>query len=225
MELAYRIWSLTTLKRSVNERLRMEAAYLQAQIHPHFLFNTLNSIMALSEMDIERMRNLAGAFASYLRISFDFLSAGKLVSLSHELELVRAYLYIEQERFEERLSIRWEIDPDINLFLPPLTIQPLVENAVTHGVLRQAKGGTVRIRITRQVHATLIEVKDDGIGMEEEMVLHLLDPAWKHKRGIGLFNTNRRLTQLYGKGLSIHSKPGEGTSVSFVIPDREPDTR
>jgi len=220
LELKYRIRALITLKQSITERLRMEAAYLQAQIHPHFLFNTLNSILALSDIDTEKMRELGDAFASYLRISFDFLNTKELVELSHELDLVEAYLYVEKERFEERLSIVWEVDPDIDLLLPPLTIQPLVENAVRHGILSQAKGGTVHIRIVSQDRSTLVEVIDDGKGMEQEMALQLLSPARLEKGGIGLSNTNRRLTQLYGQGLSIRSKPNEGTTVSFVIPDR-----
>jgi two-component system sensor histidine kinase ChiS len=221
LELKYRVWSLTSLKQSVDERLRMEAAYLQAQIHPHFLFNTLNSIMALSDLDTEKMRRLGEAFTSYLRISFDFLNSGELVSLTHELELVQAYLYIEKERFEERLTILWEVDTDLDLQLPPLTIQPLVENAVKHGLLSQAKGVTIHIRIVRQERATLFEIKDDGKGMEQEVVRQLLDAPVKGKRGIGLSNTNRRLIQTYGKGLTIHSSPGQGTTVSYVIPNRD----
>ncbi len=220
LELRYRIRSLITLKQSINERLRMEAAYLQAQIHPHFLFNTLNSLMALSEIDPERMRNLGDAFASYLRISFNFLNTGELVELEHELQLSEAYLYIEKERFGDRLSIVWEVEPDITLLLPPLTIQPLIENAVRHGLLSQIKGGTLHIRIARcQDNFTLIEVKDNGKGMEQEKVSQLLNPSIKGTSGIGLSNTNRRLTQLYGHGLSIISKPNEGTTVSFMIPD------
>ncbi|GAA3406989.1 ATP-binding protein [Paenibacillus hodogayensis] len=225
MELKYRIWSLTTLKQSVHERLRMEAAYLQAQIHPHFLFNTLNSIMALSDIDSEKMRKLGSAFSSYLRISFDFLNTGELVELSHELELVRAYLYIEKERFEDRLSVQWDLDPDIRLHLPPLTVQPLVENAVRHGLLSRMKGVTVHIRITRQDDSVLVQVQDDGSGIEPEKVRQLLQPSFKDKGGIGLTNTNRRLTQLYGKGLSIESALGEGTTVSFIIPDLDDTER
>nr|WP_323958426.1 histidine kinase [Brevibacillus composti] len=166
----------------------MEAAYLQAQIHPHFLFNTLNAIIALGDIDTEKMKQLADAFASYLRISFDFLNAEELVSLSHELALVEAYLFIEKERFGERLTVVWKVDPQIDLTLPPLTIQPL------------------------------IEVRDNGIGMEEKKVHALLDLSVKDRSGIGVPNTNRRLTQMYGKGLSIYSQPGEGTIVSFRIP-------
>lgn len=218
MELKYRIKALTMLKQTITERLRMEAAYLQAQIHPHFLFNTLNSIMALSEIDIEKMQKLGDAFASFLQFSFDFLNTDELVELTHELKLAEAYLYIEKVRFGDRLDIIWEVDPNINMFLPPLTIQPLIENAVKHGLLSQNKGGTVHIRITSQDSFTLFEVKDNGKGMEKEKVIQLLSPTMKEKGGIGLSNTNRRLIQLYGQGLSIISEPNKGTTVSFVIP-------
>jgi len=218
-ELKYRIRALTTLKQTVSEQLRLEAAYLQAQIHPHFLFNALNSIMALSDEDTVRMRKLGDAFTSYLRISFDFLNSGKLVELSHELELVRSYLYVEKERFEYKLNIVWEVEPNMRLTLPPLTIQPLVENAVRHGVCGQIQGGTVRIRIVRQDGSALIEVSDDGVGMDDDKLSRLLDWADRTK-GIGLSNTNRRLTQLYGQGLFIRSRPGEGTTVSFLVPER-----
>ncbi|NOU95322.1 response regulator [Paenibacillus sp. LMG 31456] len=220
LELKYRIRALTALKQSINERLRMEAAYLQAQIQPHFLFNTLNSIMVLSDIDTEKMRKLGDAFTSFLRISFDFLNTGELVELAHELELAEAYLYIEKVRFEDRLSIVWEVEPNINLFLPPLSIQPLIENAVKHGLLSRHKGGTIHIRITRQIDSTLIEVEDNGKGMEQEKVIQLLSSTRKGKSGIGFSNTHRRLMQLYGQGLSISSKPNEGTTVWFVIPDK-----
>ncbi|MGI2295708.1 ATP-binding protein [Paenibacillus sp. GXUN7292] len=219
LELRYRIKALVTLKQSINERLRLEAAYLQAQIHPHFLLNTLNSIMALSYIDTEKMRKMGDAFASYLRISFHFLNTGELVELAHELKLVEAYLYIEKERFGDRISVIWEVEPDIRLMLPPLSIQPLIENAVKHGLLSRNSGGTIHIQIARQHNSTLIEVKDNGKGMEQEMVRQLLSPMRKGKGGIGLSNTNRRLFQLYGRGLSIASQPNEGTTVSFVIPD------
>ncbi len=221
MELKYRVWSLTTLKQTINERLRMEAAYLQAQIHPHFLFNTLSSIMALSDIDTEKMRRLGDAFTSYLHISFDFLNSGEHVSLAHELELVQAYVYIETERFPDRLAVEWDLDPEITLRIPPLTIQPLVENAVKHGLLSQIQGGTVLIRIARQEGSTLFEVMDNGKGMSEETVQLLLGQGMRAKGGIGVSNTNRRLIQMYGRGLSIQSKLGEGTTVSFEIPDQD----
>lgn len=218
LELKYRISALTGLKQSLHESLRMEAAYLQAQIHPHFLFNALNSILSLSVVDIEKMHKLAEAFTDFLRISFDFLNTQHFVELSHELELVKAYLYIEKERFEDRLMIKWEVEPHFQLQLPPLTIQPLVENAVKHGLLSRSQGGTVLIRVVRQGHSALIEVKDDGIGMNQETVDQLLTRSDKGRQGVGLYNTNRRLKKKYGKGLIIQSKPAEGTAVSFNIP-------
>lgn len=224
LELKYRVWSLTTLKRSVDERLRMEAAYLQAQIHPHFLFNALNSILALSEVDTARMRQLGDAFALYLRISIDYMNTEQLVPLAYELELVRAYLYIEKARFEDRLAVEWDIDPDAaGMLLPPLTIQPLVENAVKHGLLSRAKGGRLDVRIRKQGASAMIEVKDNGKGMTEEEIRQLRLDDRSGGGGIGLRNTNRRLTQRYGRGLAIRSAPGEGTSISFVVP--LPDNR
>ncbi len=219
LELRYRISALIRLKQSVNERLRMEAAYLQAQIHPHFLFNTLNSIMALSELDTAKMQQLVYSFATYLRVSFDFMNTGELVELSHELELVKAYLYIEKERFENTLTVVWEVEPHLNPPLPPLTLQPLVENAIKHGIFSRSRGGTLYIRISRQNNAVRFEIRDDGKGMDQGKIDQLLEPTRKGTGGIGIFNTNRRLIQLYGQGLSIVSRPNEGTTVSFSIPD------
>ncbi|ASA23282.1 hybrid sensor histidine kinase/response regulator [Paenibacillus donghaensis] len=220
LELKYRVRSLTGLKQSVDEHQRMEAAYLQAQIQPHFLFNTLNSLMALSELDLPKMRDLGEAFSSYLRISFDFMNSHHLVGLSHELELVQAYLFIEKARFEERLNVEWDIQEGVDLLIPPLTLQPLVENAVRHGLLSQAQGGTIQVRISRREGLTAFEVQDNGKGMTKEQIRQLLDLNRYPSEGIGILNTNRRLTQLYGQGLDIDSEPGAGTTVSFMIPDQ-----
>ncbi|WP_028546651.1 hybrid sensor histidine kinase/response regulator [Paenibacillus taiwanensis] len=218
LELKYRVKALITLKQSVSDRLRMEAAYLQAQIRPHFLFNSLNSIMALSEINTTKMHKLIEAFSDYLRISFNFWNSEQLVPLEHELNLVRAYLYIEKERFDERLHIVWEVNSDVALQLPPLTIQPLVENAVKHGILSRFKGGTVHIRIMDVGNHVTFTIQDDGIGMDEATVSKVLDSDRSNKKGIGLYNTDRRLKQLYGQGLSIQSELEVGTTLSFVIP-------
>ncbi|MBB6671882.1 ATP-binding protein [Cohnella nanjingensis] len=218
MELKSRVRALTELKQSVRDRLRMEAAWLQAQIQPHFLYNTLNSIAALSEIDNEKMSALLEAFGHYLRASFDFRNLERLVPLEHELGLVRSYLYIEKERFDDRLSIRWEVDEGIQLQVPPLSIQPLVENAVRHGLLSREEGGEIHIRISANEHEAEISVADNGVGMDEEEARRVLDSRQDVKAGIGLSNTDRRLKQLYGKGLQIRSVPNQGTIVSFVVP-------
>jgi two-component system sensor histidine kinase ChiS len=223
VELRYRIRALTSLNQSIREQVRMEAAYLQAQIQPHFLFNTLNSIMALASIDTEKMMNLGEAFASFLRISFNFLNTEELVDLSYELELTQAYLYIEKVRFEDRLTIVWEIETGLKLLLPPLSIQPLVENAVKHGLLNRPKDGKIRIRVAGYDGFALIEVEDNGVGIEPDQIERLIHPTLKENSGIGISNTNRRLIQQFGKGLSISSKQGEGTVISFTVPDIRAD--
>lgn len=223
LELKTRGSALIDLKHSISERLYMEAAWLQAQIQPHFLFNTLNTIASLSEIDSERMVNLLNKFGKYLRGSFDTNNLKRVVPLEHELELIRSYLYIEKERFGERLHVKWEVDENSVLEVPPLSIQPLVENAVHHGVLKKIAGGTVCIRITDHEEFSIIAIIDDGAGMSEEQISHLLDEKNKTEtgRGIGLINTNRRLKRIYGQGLQISSSPGKGTTVKFTIPKIE----
>ncbi len=221
IELKARVRSLTDLKQSVNERLRVEAAYLQAQIQPHFLFNTLNSISALASFDINRMSHLIDAFSSYLRLSFNFLNAEPMIPIEREIELVRAYLYIEKERFEDRMTINWDLAENLHFQLPPLTIQPLVENAVRHGILSRSKGGTLSISLKEQADDIEITVADNGKGMTTEQLQQLLSGQSNVKRGIGFLNTHKRLLRIYGKGLQIKSKEGKGTLVSFIIPSEK----
>lgn len=220
-ELRMRVQALTDVARAAREQKRLEAAWLQAQIQPHFLFNTLNSIAALADTDTERMRELLSVFGEYLRASFDSANSDQLVPLHKELELVRAYLYIEKERFGERIQIVWEGDDTLQVQVPPLSIQPLVENAVRHGALRRAEGGTVRIRIRSLEDGVEIAIEDDGFGMPPELLLsqesYPAEPAGR-RAGIGLANTDRRLNQIYGSGLLVRIRPGGGTIVSFVVP-------
>lgn len=226
LELNYRVKALTDLKRSISERLGMEAAYLQAQIQPHFLFNALNSITALSGIDIDKMNETIEAFGSYLKISFDYWSARPLVPLERELELVQSYLYIESMRFEDRLrtevTLAADLDPE-HVLLPPLCIQPLVENAVRHGVLSRSKGGTVSLDIRIESEELIVTVQDDGVGMDEQTLGSLLTPVSSGRQGIGTLNTDRRLKRMYGSGLLIDSSPGAGTTVSFRIPITSPE--
>jgi len=220
-ELRMRVKALTDVARAAREQKRLEAAWLQAQIQPHFLFNTLNSIAALGDVDTDRMRGLLSAFGDYLRASFDSTNSERLVPLQKEIDLVRAYLYIEKARFEKRLQVVWEVDDRLQLLLPPLSIQPLVENAVRHGVLRRPEGGTVRIRIQDLGDMAEISIEDDGVGLEPEGASqppHRDGQVGGRPAGVGLANTDRRLKQIYGKGLLVRSRSGEGTTVSFVVP-------
>ncbi len=216
LELRARVTMLTRLKQSVGERLRMEGAWLQAQIKPHFILNTFNAVAALSQIDLRRMQNLVDEFSNYLRVSIDLKNLEHLVPLEQELELVRSYLYIEQERFGDRLQVKWEIEEGLELKLPPLSIQPLVENAVRHGILSQARGGCVAIRIASAGDPAYVEivVEDEGRGMSAEQLERLLKYDGS---GIGVINTDRRLKWHFGNGLHYQSRLNEGTRVSFVV--------
>ncbi|WP_235847646.1 response regulator [Paenibacillus tuaregi] len=219
IELKSRVKALIDLKESISERLRMEAAWLQAQIQPHFLFNTLNSIASLSETDTSRMVILLEEFGNYLRTSFDARNLQRLVPISHELQLLRSYLYIEQERFGSRLKVVWEVPEPLSVEIPPLSIQPLAENAVRHGILQRARGGTLTIRITEHPQEVAIVIKDDGVGMDQATLLSVRgDGSTSRRRGVGVQNTDRRLKRLYGRGLEISSIPDQGTTVAFSVP-------
>ncbi|GGD59762.1 hypothetical protein GCM10010911_17010 [Paenibacillus nasutitermitis] len=220
-ELMSRVRSLTNLKKSVNERLRMEAALLQAQIKPHFVINTFTALSALSRIDTEKMDALIEELTQYFRLGIDFRNSDRAVPLERELKLVRSYLYIQKERFEDRLQVVWDVDDEVDLYLPPLTIQPLVDNAVIHGIMKRSTGGEIQVRVTNLERSVEIQVSDNGVGMDEKTIRHVLDRQMETHSGIGLLNTHRRLMQFCGSGLRIESKPGVGTTVSFTIAKAE----
>ncbi|MGB9344255.1 sensor histidine kinase, partial [Trichococcus sp.] len=211
-----RINTLVHLKSSINDRIRFEAAFLQAQIQPHFLFNTINSIVSLAESDIGKMTELLIAFGDYLRYSFSCENAQPLVPIRHELELLEAYLFIQKQRFGDRINVLWDVDESLSFEIPPLSIQPLVENAIKHGILRRVKGGTVQIRIAEETHAIIVTIRDDGVGMTADQVTDLRKERCGN--GIGIRNTNRRLKQLFGQELTIFSRLDDGTTVCFEVP-------
>lgn len=220
VELLSRIRTLLSMKKAIEQRLSLEAAWLHAQIRPHFLINTFLSIAALGRIDINRMDALIHELSTYIRLSIDFQNEQEESLVERELELVRAYLAIQKERFGDRVQVKWEVEEVSCVKIPPLTIQSLVENAVSHGVLGRETGGTVTIRISKDANGTCFTVLDDGVGMSPDYLSSLLDSkvGWYKNQGVGLVNTNRRLKQRYGKGLTIESCEGAGTSVSFCIP-------
>jgi len=223
-ELKVRVRSLIQNKHSVEERLRLEGAWLQSQIQPHFLHNTINAIASLGVFDTSKMLRLLEEFGNYLRLSFDTKNTEPLVPLDRELTLVRSYLYIEKERFQERLDVQWEVEDGLNVLVPPLSIQPLVENAIRHGLMKRVQGGSVMIRIRRQDGQVQFTVKDNGRGMTREQAEQLLKNLGgiSHGTGVGLKNIDRRLRRQFGKGLSIVSVPDQGTTVTFKVPDIRP---
>ncbi|XID92751.1 histidine kinase [Paenibacillaceae bacterium WGS1546] len=214
-EFRARVRTLLKMKQSLREQLHMEMALFQAQIKPHFLYNTLNTIASLSEIDPERTRELLNDFSSYLRSSFDLRNLDKRVSFSQEWTLVRSYLQIEQARFGNRIRVNVRLPESLSFELPPLTLQPIVENALRHGILRRFEGGQVEIAAEKEAAGYRVTVKDDGVGFPPGKIEAVL--SGEYRSGIGLSNVDRRLKNAYGTGLTIRSEPGEGTEVGFLI--------
>ena len=199
---------------------RAELAALQAQINPHFFFNTLNTIASLLEDDPEAAEEVLHRLAGLFRYTFK-ASDTTHVSLDEELEFTRDYLAIERARFGDRLEVEWDIDPESrSVLVPGLLLQPLVENAIGHGIAPRVEGGRVRIS-SRLVDRTLhLDVVDDGVGIqggEEDLV----------RDGHGLGNVKRRLAAVYGGrgSLSLLNHPQKhGTVARLLLPvDTEPE--
>ncbi len=219
-ELRARVKTLVQLKALVNDKVSTELLFLQAQIKPHFIFNALSVISSLSIREPEKAKELVLDLSDYLRGSFDFDSNDGLTTLSRELELVKAYLAIEQVRFKERLAFEIIIEESVDCMLPMLSIQPLVENAVRHGIMPLIKGGKVIISVCDEGDVVKVSVSDNGVGMDEQMAERLLAREGK-KGSVGLQNIHKRLVALYGRGLEIIGKSEKGTTVAFVIPSEK----
>lgn len=217
LELKSRVKTLVQLKESVEIRISAELSFLQAQIKPHFLFNSLSTIAALSTVDPVKAKGLLYDLSDYLRGSFSFDSGDEFTPLVNELATVRAYVSIEKERFQDRLDMQYDIDESIELKVPMLIIQPLVENAIRHGIMTRNAGGFVRLTVRREEDTVLIKVEDNGVGIEPQRLQKLLGQPGT-RSGVGLMNIQRRLILHYGIGMHIWSQTGEGTAVTLQIP-------
>jgi len=197
-------------RRLVEARLQS----LRAQLQPHFLFNALNTISAFTESDPRMARRLMAQFADLLRASLRH-TAQPLVTLGEELTFLDDFLAIESARFEGRLAVAVKADDDLlSRMVPAFLLQPLVENAIRHGVGTRLSGGHVDVSVTRGGAGLQIHVKDDGIGLR---------PGWDFERdaGVGLKNVAARLEHLYGKPGLLRLVPREsgGLDVQIDVPD------
>lgn len=216
-ELMARVKSLTKLKSSVKNAKATEIAFLRSQIKPHFLYNALNSIAELCVDDPVQAEELTLQLSQYLRSSFDFKQLDSHTTLEKELELVKAYVNIEKARFGTRLQVDYEVDANPYTLLPPLILQPLVENAIRHGLMSSIKGGTVKISVVEEHGVIRFSVIDNGCGMNEFRLDQVLKPS-TDKKGVGLWNISQRFKLLYDRSIMIESAEGMGTKVSFEIP-------
>jgi LytS/YehU family sensor histidine kinase len=196
-----------------------ELEALRAQISPHFLFNTLTTIAALTRIDPAQAHDLIVDFADYFRETL--MQRAEFVVLDDELTTVERFLRFERVRFGDELRVRFDIAPRARATLVPvLTVQPLVENAVAHGLASRNGRGTVTIAATNVPTGTRIVVGDDGVGIPRERLGAILERGYGTGLGMGLNNVHERLIGAFGpaSGLAIDSEPGRGTRVSFVVP-------
>jgi two-component system, sensor histidine kinase YesM len=202
------------------ERLlnKAELEALTAQINPHFLFNTLNAINSLAMIEeAEQTGQMIESLSDILRY---YLQAGqKEISLREELHLIEQYLKIQKTRFGKRLNTEMNICGDIERFrIPPMLLQPIIENAVKHGLEPKEGPGSLEISANVEKEKLLIKIIDDGIGIPVEMLEELKKDSLKEKEHIGVRNVKRRMEMFYGSGsFRLKSKPGE-TVFTFIFP-------
>lgn len=191
----------------------MQLSLLKSQINPHFLFNTLNSINTLVGSSKEEARKVITQLSDIFRYALDSHGDNK-VKLIHELDFIDNYIKIQQVRFGSRLKFVKEIDSTcLGIKIPPMILQPLVENSVKYGIAPKDEGGTITVLVKRFSHMIYFEVKDDGLGSKAKKVMD------GSSSGVGVKNTDQRLRNSFGPGHGLRIRSDEwGYSVSFFIP-------
>jgi two-component system sensor histidine kinase LytS len=198
-----------------------EARALQARMNPHFLFNALNALAALSRIKPRQVPQAAGQLRQFLRASFD-QHERLLVSLEEELAVVRAYLEIESLRLGDRLKVEQTIDTDLlKVLMPPFSLQPLVENAVQHGLHSSPRAGRLQLAVRATGQWLETSVSDDGQGVSSTEVEQLFFAERQRVHALTLLR--RRLQGLFGRSfqLEVRSEVGQGTTVTMRIPLRK----
>ncbi len=216
------IYEYEQLKEEKNLLAEAEIRALQAQINPHFLYNTLNTISFYIRSDPENARKLIKYLSDYFRHSLS--NPSSLISLSEEIYVIDCYIRLERARLSDRLDVSFDFPKEMmeTLQIPPLLLQPLVENAVIHGVLGKAEGGKIRVGLIEHKDYNKIYVIDTGIGIPRRKLKNLLVDH-RRRDHIGLINVHQRLMSMFGEksGLHILSKEGKGTIVFANIPKVE----
>lgn len=215
-ELKTRVRNLILLKESAEMAIKMETAFLQAQIKPHFIYNVLNSILSLSYLDLDKARIMITDFASFLRSSFSFENTNSLIPLEQELTLIQAYVNIHQTRYPDQLEWEIQMDEPLTIFIPPLLLQPLVENALFHGL--KNKNGKVILTIKKEQQMIEIIIKDNGRGMTQEILEQVLSEEPSVHQSVGIRNITKRIKKYENATFHIASNIGEGTTVTLRFP-------
>ena len=217
-----KIWNSTRNEKKLEEQERLLAearlAALTSQINPHFLFNTLNSVSSLIRTDPSQARLMVVRLSKVLRRLLR--KHENFSSLRDELSFIDDYLAIEVTRFGEKLRVEKDVAEDtLDMLVPSMLLQPLVENSIKHGLSSKVEGGTIRIRTHRLESRLHLLVEDDGVGIPEAKLATLLE------HGIGVSNVNERLKVLFGTEyrMWIDSQPGRGTQIQIEIPELQAD--
>ncbi|WP_438431418.1 sensor histidine kinase [Gorillibacterium sp. sgz500922] len=210
--------TVARLSVSMQQARDAEIAFLRAQIKPHFLYNSLSVIAAQTTLEPQKAKTLLYDLTDYLRGSFHFHTQDGKIPLSEEMNTVRAYLSIEQARFDQLLLVEYDIEENLDTMVPLLCLQPVVENAVRHGIFKRAEGGHVRLRAHRMGDLVVIRVEDNGVGIPQAQLESI---RRGDSSGVGLKNIQRRLGTHQGAGLEIESAEATGTAVTLKIPYEE----
>ena len=192
------------------ELAAQKRALMLSQINPHFVYNTLSTIAAMCDTSPKQAKYLTIEFSQYLRRNIDTLTSEAVIPFEQELEHVECYLKIEKARFREKLNVIYSIQCK-DFSIPPLTVQPLVENAVKHGITKKASGGTIRIVTCEEDEYYIVRIIDDGVGFDSNTA----------KMHVGIQNVRSRIAANCRGDLTIKSTVGVGTRATIIIPKKE----
>lgn len=192
---------------------KAEVRALQMQINPHFLFNVLNTIVSFIRIDPDKARELIIDFSKYLRYNTE--NKEEIIDIKEEIKHVKSYIKIEQARFGEKIKIEFDIDDNIDAKIPMLSIQPLVENAIRHGMKDLQKGISIVVKAYKVRNMTKLVIEDNGVGIDEEIIEKVYNDTIESNK-VGLINVHQRLLLLYGSGLKIE-RLERGTRIQFLI--------
>lgn len=206
------LMEISEIEKIEEARNKAEIKALQTQINPHFLFNALNTITSFIRISPDKARQLIVNLSTYMRYNLEI--SDNLIDINKELEQVKAYVEIEKARFGDKLKVIYEIDENVDVKIPSLIIQPLVENAIIHGIRKNGGNGTVKIGV-KQDKGTKIWIENNGITIDEEVIAKVYNNNMPENK-IGLYNVHLRLKLIYGNGLVI-KRLNPGTRIEFYI--------
>ena len=195
------------LSKQKQQNAEAQIKLMLSQIQPHFIYNSLSSISTLITIDPDKAQNALDDFTEYLRHNLSSLTETRMIPFSDELRHIRTYIHLEKVRFGKRVNVIYDIQVK-DFEVPPLSIQPIVENAVKHGILKKIEGGTLTIKTYEDENSYYVEIIDDGIGFNIDNI------NFSENKHIGLKNIQYRLTHMCGAELKVNSEEGKGTDIT-----------